>query len=276
MKPSGNQTNETRSSAVGVDARFLPVHGDMTAIFAGVSPDQAASPTGRATGPRPDRARSRRVVAIGVAAVLLLAGVLAIFAWSRRHPTAVEVATPARVVRAPSVTPEARPPAAESVTEVEPAAVAVAAPAPVPPPVAPVEVTRPRARITAKAIATDPGRKPATTREQVVRASPGSATEARAPYPEVVAMPDCSASDAWCLRGATSAADRDLRNAYGAAVQSKVDGATLKRIQREWVRYRRLANKDPKELIRGYSQLTVDLRRSASQKMHVDGIERPR
>ena len=274
MEPSGDRTSANRPSAVGTDAQLFSVHDDLTVIFSRVSPDLALPSAGQGTVPRVDRSRERRLRTFAVAAViLLLIGASMIFAWSRRPSSTVEVVRPAPQRRALSFTPEPRPSiAAPGETEVDVAALPSA-----PSPVEPIEVTKPRERANAKAVAVDHVRKPSAAGAKRDIAAIKGGSEPRGADPDESATPDCSPADeAWCLRGATAAADRDLRHAYGVAVQSKVDLATLKHVRREWVRYRRLANKRPKELLRGYAELTVDLRRSASEKMQGDGFERAR
>lgn len=73
--------------------------------------------------------------------------------------------------------------------------------------------------------------------------------------------PECPAAyTAWCLRDETMAADRHLRDAYRLAVVAGANKGRLRAIRHEWVRYRRLANKKPRELIRGYDGLTEQVR----------------
>ena len=263
-----------------MEAHLSSVHADLTAVFASMSPDQAPPLAGKGAGPPRDRARSGRLRTFGVAAVLLMiAAGLTILAWSRRSSPTIAVA-PARVMPAPTVTPEAPPsipaPVASVAPNVVPSEVDVAAPPPVPSPVEPA-ATEPKARPTAKAVAADHGRKLAVAEHKRGKASAKRAGEPREDHPEGVATAACPAGyEAWCLREVTAAADRDLRNAYAVAVHAKVAGSTLRHVRRDWVRYRRLANKRPRDLLRGYAELTVDLRRSASQKMRDDGHERPR
>lgn len=68
------------------------------------------------------------------------------------------------------------------------------------------------------------------------------------------------ASEAWCLHGRITSADRELRGAYAAAVRAGVDRHTLIDIRSDWKRLRGRANHDPQALIRGYALLTQELR----------------
>jgi len=56
------------------------------------------------------------------------------------------------------------------------------------------------------------------------------------------------------------AADDELRDAYDAAVRAGLDRDLLVDIRSDWKRLRGRANRDPRALIRGYAELTQELR----------------
>ena len=74
------------------------------------------------------------------------------------------------------------------------------------------------------------------------------------------------ASAAWCLRGAVTAADDQLRDAYDEAVEAGVARPVLVGVRNDWARLRGRANRDPEALIRGYALLTQALRAEVRQR----------
>jgi len=234
----------TRPPASTPDARFSGVDADMTDIFAGLPPAKSRAARG---------GRGPAVWWPWGLAVLLLVG-LALIGRGWRPPTA-PVASPVPVAStppSPAVPPEAAPPAPLPVPEPQ------APPRPEragPPSAKPRTAAPPTPAVAHAARKRSAGRPGASGPAAVAAATPAEAHDA----PTAVA--DCPAGyAAWCLRDRTNAADRDLRQAYQAAIEAGVKGGTLRGVWRQWVRYRRLANSRPEELIRGYDGLTRRLR----------------
>jgi len=253
MTSSNDPTIVTRP-AVGGEARFKTVDADMTGIFADVP---------RVAGVSPARARggvSRYAWGVLVALLVLAGGLLMLPRPDRGAPVAPPVAP------APPALPV--PQAAPPMDDAEPLPPPVEVPA-APPAVRAQQAPTPRARPKAVVSRAEPRRvkpRPAVTPAPtavVARADPEPAQIAPVADPAA----NCPAGyDAWCLRGTTLAVDRDLRDAYGDAAKAGVPRGKLRDIRRDWRRYRRLANKQPRALIRGYEALADDLRRAATRK----------
>ena len=116
---------------------------------------------------------------------------------------------------------------------------------------------------TVPLIPPEPAPTPAPTTAPKAPSQPRTAVPSvrhEAPSPPRHARCSRFATQAWCLRGSISAADNELRNAYGAAVRAGVARGTLVDIRSDWKRLRGRANRDPQALIRGYALLTQELR----------------
>lgn len=271
MKPPEDRTSGKRPSPVGnaagaPDARYAAVHADLDAIFASVAPTSPAPPAARVgtAGGRPSFG-VRGMIVIGL---LLVCAVLGL-AWLRRPAPVVPAGTSARQADVAAAPRNAAPAAGASVATPAPDN-DIAPVAPVPAPAEPAVVAATPSGRGSKGVAVAVPAGPARSagpRHRAGRTGSRAAGERRELADTAAAPVACAPADsAWCLRDATIAADRDLRDAYEAALHAKVKGRTLRHVRREWVKYRRLANKKPKELIHGYTALTGDLHRAEAQK----------
>lgn len=279
MKPPKDLPNGKPPLPVGQaaspDARYAAVRSDLHSIFAPIVPSAAKTPLPRAAlaGGKPVRSGVR---VIGIVVALALVCFVVGLAWLRRPAATVPIAAPAASGNVAAPARNAAPTAGAVIATAGSTDNDVAPVAPVPAPTAPIPRAASTARVAVRNAAAGAPARPTKLGHHAGRAaSPGVVD--RRDGPINAAPAECTPADsAWCLRGNTVAADRELRDAYEAAIRAKVKRRTLVHIHHEWVKYRRLANKKPRELIRGYDTLTVDLHQAASQTDGTSGVKHGR
>ena len=222
---------------------------EMNAIFAALPYVQPGNETPILA---PARKRGRRrvgrwLVALVIATLAIAAGlILLALSWPRsmppRAPAAVSPAPRTSVIRPPGHSPP---------TPALP--VSVSAPAVAPEPSPPV-----------RSIAVKTEAPPALSRQTARPQAPLSAKRGTR-HRQMRRCPH-GASAAWCLRGAVTAADDQLRDAYDEAVEAGVARPVLVGVRNDWARLRGRANRDPEALIRGYALLTQALRAEVRQR----------
>lgn len=250
------------SAAIGGDPRFEAVHADLARIFAGLPRSRPSFGEGREKLPPFSRPVALWLV-VGILLLLLLGSLLA---GVRDRGRPVTVAAPPASSRSTASVPPDREPMHTDAPPVSPrVARTVAADRPNRTPLRPAPLS---GAATAKPEASLQHRQ---SRVAVPHASATlrlgqepEQTEERDHTGQAAAQACPSAYEAWCLRGSTLAADRDLRDAYRAAAQAGVSRKELRKVRKDWVRYRKQANRNPVELIQGYRAATERLRQLAS------------